>query len=99
MMGDVMHIRGFHVGDLKNILADGKRIGRGKSPRTISMKSAPTWSSPSPTGTALPSAASRRLTNSSANSARSEMLLKMIRASSRVIGGPSKVADEVEAVG
>src|ERR1700761_3499769 len=62
--------------------------------RTVSIKSAPTESSPTPLGTTLPSAISRRATKSSANSARSEILPKMIRVSSRVIGGPSDVEDE-----
>ena len=62
--------------------------------RTVSIKRAPTESSPSPLGTTLPSAISRRATKSSANSARSEILPKMIRASSHVIGGPSDTEDE-----
>lgn len=62
------------------------------------MKRAPTLSSPSPFGRTLPSANSRRVTKSSENSASSGMLLKMTRTSSRVIGGPSNVVDEPEAV-
>ena len=66
--------------------------------RTMSMNRAPTLSSPSPLGRTLPNAVSRRLTKSSANSASSGTLLKMIRASSRDIGGPSNVTDEPEAL-
>ena len=66
--------------------------------RTVSMKRAPTQSSPSPLAITLPNAISRRATKSLANSARSEILPKMIRASSRVIGGPSVVDEEPEAV-
>ena len=62
--------------------------------RTVSIKRAPTGSSPSPLGTTLPSAISRRATKLLVNSARSEILLKMIRVSSRVIGGPSDAEDE-----
>ena len=69
------------------------------SDRTVSIKRAPTQSSPSPLGTTLPSAISKRVTKLSANSARSEILPKMIRVSSRVIGRPSDVEDdEPEAV-
>ena len=66
--------------------------------RTISMKRVPTLSSPSPLGRTLPNAVSRRDTNSSASWASSGRLLKIVRASSRVIGGPSRVVDEPEAV-
>ncbi len=61
------------------------------------MKRAPTLSSPSPLGRTLPNAVSRRIAKSSANSASSGRLLKIVRASSRVIGGPSNVVDEPEA--
>ena len=95
-MGDIMHVGRFHTRDLK-------RVSRGKSSmngrlRTISMKSAPTLSSPSPLGRTLPNAVSRCDTKSSANSASSGRLLKIVRASSRVIGGPSNVVDEPEAL-
>jgi hypothetical protein len=95
-MGDIMHVGRFHTRDLR-------RVSRGKSSmngrlRTISMKRAPTLSSPSPLGRTLPNAVSRRDTKSSANSASSGRLLKIVRASSCVIGGPSNVVDEPEAL-
>ena len=62
--------------------------------RTVSIKRAPTASSPSPLWITLPKAISRRVTKSSANIARSAILPKMIRVSSRVIGKPSDVEDE-----
>jgi hypothetical protein len=95
-MGDIMRVGGFHTRDLQ-------RVSRGKSSmkgrlRTISMKRAPTLSSPSPPGRTLPNAVSRRDTKASANSASSGRLLKIVRASSCVIGGPSNVVDEPEAL-
>jgi hypothetical protein len=96
VMGDILHIWGFHTGNLQ-------RVSRRKCSvmgrwRTISMKRAPTLSSPTPCGRTLPSAISRRATKLSENSASSGRLLKITRVSSRVIGGPSKVVDEPEAV-
>jgi hypothetical protein len=95
-MGDIMHVGGFHTRDLQ-------RVSRGRSSmnerlRTISMKRAPTLSLPSPLGRTLPNAVSRRDTKSSANSVSSGRLLKIVRASSCVIGGPSNVVDEPEAL-
>ncbi len=95
-MGDIMHVRRFHTRDLERFSRQ-KRSMNGRL-RTISMKRAPTLSSPSPLGRTLPNAASRRDTKSSANSASSGRLLKIIRASSRVIGGPSNVVDDPEAL-
>lgn len=74
--------------------SNGEMVMREIRDRTISIKRAPTQSSPSPLGRTLPNAMSRRKTKSSANSAKSEIFPKMIRASSRVIGGPSDVEDE-----
>lgn len=94
-MGNIMHVGRFHARNLQGVSCGRSRmIGR---LRTISMNRAPTLSSPSPLGRTLPKAVSRRETKSSANSASSGRLLKIIRASSRVIGGPSKVVDEPEA--
>lgn len=95
--GDIMHVGRFHTRDLEGVSPRKKAVSM-DCWRTISMKRAPTLSSPSPLGRTLPNAASRRNTNSSENSASSGRLLKIIRASSRVIGGPSNVVDEPEAV-
>jgi hypothetical protein len=95
-MGDIMHVGRFYTRDLQRVSREkGSNNGR---LRTISMKRAPTLSSPSPLGRTLPNAVSRRDTKSSANSASSGRLLKIVRASSCVIGGPSNVVDEPEAL-
>lgn len=96
MMGDIMHVGRFHTRDLQRV--SHEKSGMNGPLRTISMKRAPTLSSPSPLGRTLPNAVSRRDTKSSANSASSGRLLKILRASSCVIGGPSNVVDEPEAL-
>jgi hypothetical protein len=96
--GNIMHVWQFHARNLQIIEPTERKSSVIERPRTMSMKRAPTLSSPSPFGRTLPSAISRRVTKSSASSANSEMLLKMIWTSSRVMGGPSKVVDEPEAV-
>jgi hypothetical protein len=98
MLCDVVFVWVFHFGDLEKKGGDSVEQ-YGKKPRgkqTISRKSAPMQSLPTPLSMRDPSASLRNSENSSENLASSSMLLNIIRTSSGVIDAPDRLSDEKE---